>query len=288
MLAHLPTELICGIAEICKPNEQANLALTCQRLYAICIPILYKENVTSYGASSVSYAIMQCDDEQVAIGTLQSAHMAGFEFQQCQTLRGSSSGYVSAPLYLAAIRGLNGIVAFLLDHGACSDGLAYEASPLFGALLAHKENTAVLLVKRGASLQSHMLGKNALHITVDAGLDKMAAYLVREAKMDVNARTKSGETPIMLAILSGKIPMACLLVGLGARIYDALLQTCHRQEFHVALQLVDMPFTISFCPLSRKEARAVANCVLKDSYDSITRDILLHTLRNIANEASNE
>lgn len=113
----------------------------------------------------------------------------------------------------------------------------------------------MLLVRRGASLHTGTFRPSALHAAVCAGLEGMVTYLVRDMGMDVNERTKSGATPVMLAASTGDRSMVRILVGLGARLYEALLHACHEHYCSMALRLLEDAQSLGDSPLSRREAR---------------------------------
>lgn len=88
----------------------------------VCNWILYKGNITNSGASCVYHAIARCSDQEGAIATLRIARDAGCDFEHCQSPWGPSRQVFSfPPLYLAATRGLEDVVVFLMDSGAPLD-----------------------------------------------------------------------------------------------------------------------------------------------------------------------
>lgn len=72
--------------------------------------------------------------------------------------------------------------------------------------------------------------------------------------MDVNRKTKSGATLMMLAFSSCRGTMVQKLLQLGANVYDALLKACHDHLFTNALLLLDavaaLPGWSNILPLS--------------------------------------
>lgn len=259
MLDSLPTELVSHVADYCLEAEQASLSRACSRLHNICNQILYKGNARS-GASCVYHAIVRCYNQEVSIAILRKAHDAGCTFERCQSPSGPGVHVFSfPPLYLAATKGLEDLVIFLIDSGAPLDGPAgHKTTTLLGALFARKERIAMLLVRCGASLYAEELCISALHAAVCAGLGSVVIHLVRDKGMDVNMRTRSGATAVMLAASRRDQWMVGILVGLGARLYEALLYACHGNYFSIALQLLDDTHHLGEPRLSRKEAWDIA------------------------------
>ena len=61
-------------------------------------------------------------------------------------------------------------------------------------------------------------GNTALHEAVDAPAPRIAAMLMRQPGVDINARNKAGETPLMLALLRGQVAIAKALITAKAAI----------------------------------------------------------------------
>lgn len=206
----------------------------------------------NHGSFAVHYAITMYTDEAVMVRTLGMGASGGASLQYSRTFHTQprhlpSQTITYCPIYLAAIRGLNEVVMFLLESGISPDGgkiAGSNVTPLFGALLAGTESTALALIQAGASLESATLGQNALHAASRAGLRKIADYLVRVKGMDIDAKSSSGATPIALAMSGGKTLMVEHLLQMGAKGHDPLLQACYEHEFTFALQLLD-----SFSPV---------------------------------------
>lgn len=246
MIEYLPIELVCMIADNCSLKDQASLARTCRQLHHACNSLLYKNDATNHGSSAVFHAIAHCVDQRVSLKTLEAAYTGGANLQKCQAFcnvkqRPFCTHLIVYPsLYLAAIRGLDCIVSFLLDHGVAPDGPeGVDIPPLFGALSSGQETTALMLVRRGASVTSERIGMNALHASVYSGLRRIAVHLVQCNNMDINERSRCGATPVMLAIYSGNAAMVPVLIGLGANVYDPLLSAFSGYDFEFALKLLD-------------------------------------------------
>ncbi|KAJ3495105.1 hypothetical protein NLG97_g3637 [Lecanicillium saksenae] len=164
-------------------------------------------------------------------------------------------GEICAPLYLASTKGLDDVVAFLIGSGVSLEGLPETTlSPFWGAVLAGQETAALMLLQHGASAEAAIEGLDIIHAAIQYNLLNLVDYLVVTRKVDVNSRTKSGATPIMLAISRGREKLVQKLLHLGASAVDALLKACHDHFFMNALLLLDaaaaMPTWNSVLPLS--------------------------------------
>lgn len=108
---------------------------------------------------------------EVVIGTLQAAAAAGASLERCQpppkrleAPRQASHLQVCTPIYLAASRGFDDIVAFLIASGVSIEGLSETAiAPFWSAVLAGKEATALMLLHHGALETSTIEGMDAFH-----------------------------------------------------------------------------------------------------------------------------
>lgn len=103
-------------------------------------------------------------------------------------------------LFSAAALGDERLVTALLDHGAQIDEVTVGETALHCAIAEQHAGVAALLVKRGASAKiANMSRRTPLHFAAffldDASL--IEALVARGA--DVNARDKSGHTPLRLA-----------------------------------------------------------------------------------------
>ena len=247
MLLRLPPEILCEIAESCSRSGQASLALTCRRLYGICNRILYRADVLHGGSRAVFYAITRYKDHNLITSTLDMSLSAGADLEgplSCLGAAPLACAETRSPIHLAASRGQDAVVTFLLKHGVSPNGpselTTTAISPFLAALLARQEQTALLLMRSGASA-CVMSGLNCMHIAVEAGLQQLVEYLVVERKIDVNSRSASGKTSIMLAIIWAKSDaQLAQLVRLGADVQEALRQACHALSYEGATRLLDV------------------------------------------------
>ncbi|KXH68476.1 hypothetical protein CSAL01_13268 [Colletotrichum salicis] len=114
------------------------------------------------------------------------------------------SPFLVTALYVAASKGFFEIVSFLLDHGADIDGVpdCRLRTPAFLSLLSGDAKTSMILLRRGARLESPEFGINALHQAAAAGLVDVITYLVNEKRMRVNEGDNNGDTPLIHSLLS--------------------------------------------------------------------------------------
>ncbi|KAH6972701.1 hypothetical protein EDB80DRAFT_833875 [Ilyonectria destructans] len=241
MIVSLPNEMIRLITELCSPKRQASLAGSCHRLYDICNPILYKNDFEYHGSSAVFDAIVRCSDLAISLGTLRAAKTGGADFKQCQDFRDrirsmpSPGGHmvVYSPINLAARRGLQPIVSFLLDNGISPDGPpGVTSTPLFESIHNRKESTAIFLLHRGASLDSGPPSIGAiLYRAVQDGLPRLTELLVKANSVDINAPVGAGYTLFTLAIRYRRKEMIPHLIHLGAGVYAPLWDFCRNHAF---------------------------------------------------------
>ncbi|KAH6972656.1 hypothetical protein EDB80DRAFT_872823 [Ilyonectria destructans] len=247
MLLSFPPELIRMITRSCPLRTRALLASTCRRLYEICNPTLYRSDVQNHGSSSVFHAIARCTDEFVALRTLKAAANGGADFKQCQDFYGTRSFLhepsqiaVHSPLCLAAGRGLDSIVRFLVDHGISPDGPGGTVvPPLFQAITNRREVTAAWLVSRGASLTWPRFPQNALQAAILNSLPSLTIYLAKWTDLDINQRTVAGSPSIVLALRSRQTLMVPLVIGLGADVKEPLWQLCREHEWRHVVGILE-------------------------------------------------
>ncbi|KAK1688967.1 ankyrin repeat-containing domain protein, partial [Colletotrichum godetiae] len=151
-------------------------------------PKLYRNDVKTGKYSAVFNTIANCTDTRVALATLRHTCRAGADYNRPATIP-----FLVTALYLAASKGYPDIVSFLLDHGADIDGVPD---------CRLRTPTSMILLRRGARLESPEFGINALHQAAAAGLTEVIAYLVDEKEMEVNEADNNGDTPLIHSLLS--------------------------------------------------------------------------------------
>ena len=149
-------------------------------------------------------------------------------------------------LMLAADRGSDQIVSFLLHHGALinevdMDGLSAVQRAakcghpnVVGVLLdskaLRKETLVAIAVKYGQVAVLELLharslpanemdreGNTPVHIAVTTGQPHVLAILLQRWKVDVNAYDRANQTPLDLAVTAGSEDCLGLLIGAGAK-----------------------------------------------------------------------
>ena len=224
-LLRLPPEIVFLIAEALSPADQAAFGRCCSQLHTTSNRALYVGNVKFDDSSCVPSVIENYEDISAILGSLKAAHAAGANFNKVWPYDGvwpvwRRSGHVTS-LHLAAKRGLDEVVTFLLDVGAnVNNGNNFGTGPLYVALANKKETTARILIDHGASLGDETPGINALHIAAGCNLEETVTYLVTTKALDVNSQGPNGDTPLIRAILciDGTDGMVKNLINHGAHI----------------------------------------------------------------------
>ncbi|KAI8648100.1 hypothetical protein NCS56_01544000 [Fusarium sp. Ph1] len=242
MILSLPQELVCMIIELCPLGSQASLSRSCRRLCEICIPILYRNDVENYRCSSVFHAIVHSRDECDALAILATARANGADFKRCQDARKyhplslySLDATLHSPLRLAARRGRDDVMSFLLDHGLPPDGPGNtdtsKKTPLMEAIVSHQESTAILLVRRGASIGLRPPNLEAFKAAVRGDLACLVRVIVEQEGLDVNADVGYGCTPLVLSVCYKREQMIRTLLDMGAQAMPAMRQLCRNHAF---------------------------------------------------------
>ncbi|KAL3459138.1 ankyrin repeat-containing domain protein [Aspergillus heterothallicus] len=153
------------------------------------------------------------------------------------------------PLSLAASRGRVKVMKVLLAHGAELGPDAHGKTPLDWAFEKSKENAALLLLQRGAVLNStpgtlltaaarlgfasitrHLLncdfdpsvpdksGKTPLAYAAFVGCSETVKALLTSDKININAGSRPGRTPLSYAAYRGHARIAVLLIQHGASV----------------------------------------------------------------------
>ncbi|KAK2050957.1 ankyrin [Colletotrichum caudatum] len=170
------------------------------------VPARCQERTVRY--SAVFETIAHCTDLRVALATLGHTHRAGADYNKPTTMYMAEdqqpSPFLVTALYLAASKGHTDIVSFLLDHGAEIDGVpdCRLRTPVFISLLSQDAETSMVLLRRGAHVESPGFGINALHQASAAGLTDVITYLIDEKGLGVDEVDSNGDTPLIHSLLS--------------------------------------------------------------------------------------
>ncbi|KAF4467882.1 ankyrin repeat [Fusarium albosuccineum] len=254
MILSLPQELVCMIAELCSLGDQASLSCSCRRLCEICIRILYRNDIKNYRSSSVFHAIVHSFDERDTLAILAAAEANGVDFKRCQSAsehrlppRYRLDATLYSPLHLAARRGRDDVISFLLDRGLLPDSPGNtegsEKTPLMEAILSHQESTAILLVRHGASIGLRPPNLEAFHAAVRRDLVCLVRVIIEQEGLDVNTDFGYGCTPLVLAACHRRERMARTLLSMGAQAMPTMRRFCQDHAF------VSVLFMLDSCPM---------------------------------------
>lgn len=239
MILSLPQEIICMIAKECSLSEQATLARTCHLMYGICNTTLYRNDIENHDSSSVFYAIVWCFSEAITMNTLALAKAGGAKFRVCRDMCKQHTWFIydaqttlHSPIHLAARRGLDCVVSFLIEEGISPDGPpGVYRTPLMEAIFNRRELTSILLVHRGASTSFQQLQFDALSSAIQHDLPLLTRFIVESKALDVNANIGYGTTALDLAVRHRKSRVVPVLLSLGADGAAATLRFCRSHAF---------------------------------------------------------
>ncbi|XP_059475485.1 ankyrin-3-like isoform X2 [Neocloeon triangulifer] len=125
-------------------------------------------------------------------------------------------------LHLAAECGNRRIAKFLVLWGADVDaGDKKDSTPLHLAA-QNRSGVCEFLVESGADLRKvNKLGWNALHFASWSGNEEGLKFLLSLGVLDVNAKSKIGETPLTLAGKRDNVRVAKILIEKGAKLINS-------------------------------------------------------------------
>ncbi|KAH6973317.1 hypothetical protein EDB80DRAFT_833445 [Ilyonectria destructans] len=223
-LERLPNEICFMIIKACNTSTRAALILTCSRFYELGNRILFEDDAKSATPKAVFRICSRYTDARAAVAALGTARQAGANVKAyrpatCWSLIGGNCTKTwVAPIHIAAARGQDAVVEYLLASGVPIDPTKHSSRPpLFAAIYGRQFNTAKFLIQNHASL--FFDGYTALHAAAHSGLVELVDFLVNEMKFDVNTTDKQGRTPMEYALWSHQDTwerMIPRLKGLGA------------------------------------------------------------------------
>ena len=152
---------------------------------------------------------------QALVGNMDPREGLIREMQEVRdTITTTSSDPRMAPFYYAASRGFESVVRHLVDFANYQDvNIAFVYAIKSGHL-----NIVELLYAHGANLGvKDASGKGCLHYAVESRNLVVLEWLLKKS-FDVDAPTKSGITPLMVACRSGHLGTAQMLVARGANL----------------------------------------------------------------------
>ncbi|KAK1966818.1 ankyrin [Colletotrichum sublineola] len=204
----IPLDVAWHVFNHSERHVQSRFARCSRAWHSFFNPKLYRHDVTNGQYSAVFETIAHCTDPRVAFATLEHTRRAGADYNKPTTMYMAEdqqpSPFLVTALYLAASKGRHEIVSFLLDHGADVDGVpdCRLRTPVFLSLLSRDAPTSMVLLRRGAHVESPEFGINALHQAAAAGLTDVITYLIDEKRLGVDEADSNGDTPLIHSLLS--------------------------------------------------------------------------------------
>ena len=123
------------------------------------------------------------------------------------------------PVHYAAVADIAQMIQLLYQHGGeLHTTTLKENSPLSLAIMNDSEEAAALLMQRSTTLGNwrNSLNWTTLHLAASKNAPKMLQILTRSAKVDLNAVTDKGHTPLALAVLQGCLQAVEVLLEANA------------------------------------------------------------------------
>ena len=111
------------------------------------------------------------------------------------------------------------LFVFYIFVGAILTASADAFNDFFAAARRDDESTIVQLVFRGFDLNTRdEHGNHALLLAIREGSDKVANFLLDQPLVQVEARNAAGESPLMLAVLKGRVGLVQRLIARKAEV----------------------------------------------------------------------
>eukprot|EP01114_Cavostelium_apophysatum_P015711 TRINITY_DN4342_c0_g1_i2.p1 TRINITY_DN4342_c0_g1~~TRINITY_DN4342_c0_g1_i2.p1 ORF type:complete len:644 (-),score=193.46 TRINITY_DN4342_c0_g1_i2:16-1947(-) len=125
---------------------------------------------------------------------------------------------MSTPLHKAAWSGNAKVVNLLVEHGCLVDAKDLEGgTPLFNAVFNGHASCVRTLIQNGADTNIvDAKGYTALHIAATSNALDCCQALVLEGKAELNCKTATGKTPLIIALLGNHLEVSRFLLRQGA------------------------------------------------------------------------
>lgn len=134
-------------------------------------------------------------------------------------MRPGQTPFAAWPLPVTRRRWLLAVGAGAVALGQGGTAWAQSFDAFFTAVQRDDLSTLLLLDLRGFDLNTiDPRGQHALHIALRVPSPKVAEYLAKHPRVNVDLRNPQDETPLMLAVLKGQTAVARTLVGRDADI----------------------------------------------------------------------
>jgi hypothetical protein len=132
------------------------------------------------------------------------------------------TGSGSSVIHIAADFDTEEAIKWLLINSTIDINLTdnYSTTAVHFAMLDRHLNTVMLLFERGALLSiADDIGMNLLHIAAKYCDVKAINWVLDNSTLDINSANGSGNTPMTLALLWGRLASAKLLIERGANLF---------------------------------------------------------------------
>ncbi|SPO04187.1 uncharacterized protein DNG_06870 [Cephalotrichum gorgonifer] len=223
MLADLPNELLCGIADCLESERDVNaLARVDQKLFHLLDPYLYRRNGQQSGSSALRWAA-----RHGRAGTARKAIRVGasVECREPAQQHGGRKVHHSiedcSPLFQAITRGHSEIVEILLEVPALwmsitptyEDGdspLSYAAK-VNGVVVVE----ALLRLDKVDADHKNSQGRTPLSLAAEAGNLDVTRLLLSSGRVEPDSVDRNRQTPFSWAALAGNAEMVKLIFEAG-------------------------------------------------------------------------
>lgn len=157
-----------------------------------------KKIINKHEDKSAVRDLMIAQKNKIGMSSDQLEQFRGRIFLHAAELINSLDKDKRTPLSIAAEKGYESIVKYLIEHGADVNkvGMSNGPTPLFMALYNGNENIVKYLVEHGADVNKECKGGFPLHLAAANGLEASMKYLIDHGA-DVNLQNDSGRTALV-------------------------------------------------------------------------------------------